>query len=412
MVKFYRKTLKNGMVIVFEKRELPVVSVAFAVRAGGMNETWEEKGISHFIEHMLYKGTPSRDSKKIADEIEKNGGIMNGFTGEEVTAFWCKMPSRHLNVALEVLGDMVKNPLFDSGEIEKERKVIYEEMKMRKDNPVVRSMDRIVGLLYDEPFGLSIIGSEETLGKMTRETLVKKFRQLYAPKNMILCVVGDAEIDSLVKFAEKNFPSSPGGGIPHLKISKKNGREAEEREGIDQANLVFAYHVPASDDNKSYAAEVLNTLMAEGMSSRLFREIREKRNLAYSISGGSEINKDYAYNSIFAGTSRENVEKVKSLVIGEFRKVSKSLEDRELRQVKEQLIGNYQISMEDSQGQMADLLSYELCKDVKDYYRYEDFISKVRISDVKSMAKSAAEDYSFFSLVPKAKKIYKPGSIS
>ena len=118
--RFYRKVLKNGMTLLFEKRSLPIVSVAFAVRNGGVNERISEKGISHFIEHMLYKGTPTRNAKQIAEEIEKNGGDLNGFTSEEITAYWCKMPSKHLNVALEVLSDMVKNPLFDAKELEKE----------------------------------------------------------------------------------------------------------------------------------------------------------------------------------------------------------------------------------------------------------------------------------------------------
>jgi len=116
--KFYRKVLNNGMTILFEKRNIPVVSVAYAVRSGGVNESYDEKGISHFIEHMLYKGTPTRNAKKIAEEIGKNGGELNGFTDETITAFWCKMPSRHLNIALDVLSDMIKNPLFDKKELE------------------------------------------------------------------------------------------------------------------------------------------------------------------------------------------------------------------------------------------------------------------------------------------------------
>ena len=151
--KFYRKVLKNGMVVLFEKRDLPVVSVVFAVRNGGANEDISEKGISHYIEHMLYKGTPSRNAQKIAEEIEKNGGELNGFTDETVTAYWCKMPSKHLNIALEVLGDMVRNPLFDAGEMEKERKVIYEEMKMRKDRPNIYVMDKVQSFLYGGSLG-------------------------------------------------------------------------------------------------------------------------------------------------------------------------------------------------------------------------------------------------------------------
>src|SRR3972149_9973969 len=128
--KFFRKILKNGMTLIFEKRNLPVVSIGIAVRCGGVNESLSERGISHFIEHMLYKGTKNRTSKQISQQIEKNGGVMNGFTEEQMTAFWCKMPSDKLKVALDVLSDMAKNPLFDAKEMEKERKVIFEEMKI------------------------------------------------------------------------------------------------------------------------------------------------------------------------------------------------------------------------------------------------------------------------------------------
>src|SRR3990170_2312881 len=127
--KFFRKILKNGMTLIFEKRNLPVVSVGIAVRHGGVNESLSERGISHFIEHMLYKGTKKRTYKQIAEDIEKRGGDLNGFTANLITAYWCKMPSKHLKIALEVLADMIKNSLFDKKEMEKERKVIFEEIK-------------------------------------------------------------------------------------------------------------------------------------------------------------------------------------------------------------------------------------------------------------------------------------------
>jgi len=153
---FYRKVLKNGLTIIFEKRNLPVVSVAFAVRAGAIHEREEEKGISHFIEHMLYKGTPKRNLKQISSEIEKNGGILNGFTSDEITAFWCKIPSKHLDIALDVLGDMVRNPLFDEKEVEKERQVIFEEIKKGKDNPQRYVFDEIQKLMYTKTIHLNI----------------------------------------------------------------------------------------------------------------------------------------------------------------------------------------------------------------------------------------------------------------
>jgi predicted Zn-dependent peptidase len=395
--KFYRKVLKNGMTLIFEKRDLPVVALGFAVRNGGENEEAHEKGISHFIEHMLYKGTPKRNAQKIAEEIEKNGGVLNGFTDETITAYWCKMPSRHLSVALDVLSDMVKNPLFDKKELEKERKVIFEEMKMRRDTPMVYVLDKIKEFLYEEPFGSSLIGTEETMNPINRERLLEKFKEVYHPNNMILSVVGDADFNKLVKFCEKTFGKQKG-KVKRLKLKERTDSKIESRKGIDQANLVFAYHIPLAEDKKSYAARVLNALLASGMSSRLFAEIREKRNLAYSVHGDSSINKDFSYNLIYVGTSKENVEKVKELILKEFEKVSKDLDKKELNQVKEQLVGNHQISMEDSTSQMVSLLGWEIDGNAKDFYNYEKNILSVKLEDVKKLAK--IKDHSFFALVP------------
>ncbi|MBI3622911.1 insulinase family protein [Candidatus Pacearchaeota archaeon] len=395
--KFYRKVLKNGFTIIFEKRNVPVVSVAFAVRCGGINEDSNEKGISHYIEHMLYKGTPSRDVKRIAEEIERNGGVLNGFTDETITAYWCKMPSNKLNIALDVLSDMVKNPLFDEKELEKERKVIFEEIKMRKDSPMIYVFDEIHRFLYKKPFSIPLIGTYETMNSITREKIVDRFKKIYTPNNMILCVVGDCDFSKLVKFVEKSFGKEKG-QVSKFKIEIHNEEKIEKRKGLDQANLVLAYHAPLADNKKCYAAEALNTLMAGGMSSRLFSEIREKRNMAYAVKAASTIGKDFAYNLIYVGTTKENVEKVKELILKEFEKVSNELDEKELKSVKDQLVGQYQISMEDSVDQMTKLLVSEINGGIKDFYNYDKMIKKVTLKEVKDLAK--IKDHSFFALVP------------
>ena len=400
---FHKKVLKNGMTILFEKRNVPVVSVALAVRAGGINEDVSEKGISHFIEHLMYKGTKTRTSKQIAEEIEKNGGELNGFTSEEITAYYCKMPSKHLDIALDVLTDMVKNSLFDEKELEKERKVIFEEIKMRRDTPRIYVFDEIQNLLYRKPLGLNLIGTHETMNSINKKKILEKFKQIYEPNNFILCVVGDADFEQIIKFTEKNFENKKS-AVPKQKVELKNEVKIEEREGVDQANLVFAYHVPVVSDDRCHAAKVLNSLMAGGMSSRLFEEIREKRNLAYSIHGDSNVNRDFAYNLIYVGTMKENIEQVKKIIFDEFEKVAKDLTEKELKEIKEQLIGNYQISMEDSQTQMMNLLISEIQGDAKDFYEYEKNISKVKLKDVKELASRFKENHSFFALVPKGKK--------
>jgi len=398
--KFYRKILNNGMTIIFEKRDIPVVSVAFAVRYGGINEAENEKGISHYIEHMLYKGTPTRNTKKIAEEIEKSGGELNGFTSETITAYWCRMPSKHLNIALEVLGDMVKNPLFDEKELEKERKVIFEEIKMYHDNPRMHVFDEIQKCLYSGTMAINLAGTFETMNLIDRKKINEKFNNVYKPNNLILCVVGDADLNEIEDFVEKNFADKKGESTIQ-KFNTKNESKTETRKGIDQANLVLAYHVPLADDKKSHAAKVLSTLMAEGMSSRLFSEIREKRNLAYAVKGGSNVNKDFSYNFIYVGTTKEKIDEVKNLILEEFEKVSKNLSESELKQIKEQIIGNYYISMEDSQTQMVNLLMHEIEGDAEKFYELEKNILEVELEDVKEIASKVRErNYSFFALVP------------
>jgi predicted Zn-dependent peptidase len=396
-MQFKRKILDNGMTILFEKRDLPVVSVGFGFKCGGVNETEQERGIFHFIEHMLYKGTPTRNAKKIAEDIEKNGGDLNGFTSEELTAYFCKIPSEHLNVALDVLSDMVKNPLFDLNELEKERKVIFEEIKMRRDNPRVYAFDEIQKYLYEAPMGISLIGTYDSMKSIKREDLIKKFREVYCSNNMILCVVGNADFDKIVDFAEKNFTKTKGEVFaPEIKL--KNNSKIEKRKGLDQVNLVFAYHVPNADDKKSYSAKVLNCLMAEGMSSILFSEIREKRNMAYAVKGGAEIGNSFAYNLVYVGTTKENVEPVKEIILSEFKKVAENLTQEELDRIKKQLVGNYHISMEDSHVQMVNLFLEEINGNAEEFYEFERNINSVKLEDVKELAD--IKNYSFFALVP------------
>jgi len=289
--------------------------------------------------------------------------------------------------------------LFDEKELEKERKVIFEEIKMCHDNPLKHIFDEIQKCLYNGTMGINLAGTYETMNSIDKKKILKKFGEIYHSNNMILCVVGDADFEKIIRFAEKNFGDKKG-KVPEQKFNLKNESKIEKRKGIDQANLVFAYHVPLAQEKKSYAARVLSCLMAGGMSSRLFSEIREKRNLAYVVKGDSSINKDFAYSLVYVGTTKENVGIVKKLILEEFEKVSNNLDEEELKQVKGQLIGNYQISMEDSQTQMVNLLSSEINGNAEDFYKFEKNISDVKLKDVRELAKKAKEKFSFFVLVP------------
>ncbi len=399
---FIRKKLKNGMTLLLERRKVPVASVIFAVKNGSNNEFMHEKGISHFIEHMLYKGTKKRSSRQIAIDIEKNGGELNGFTGEEITGYWCKMPSDKLGVALDVLTDMIKNPLFDGEELEKERKVIFEEMNLYKDNPRLHVFDEIQKCLYGGVMKISTIGTKETMLSVNRKKMLEKFEKIYTSNNMVVCIVGDFDAKKIVNFLERNF-SNKKGKIPKQKIILKNDFKIEKRKGIDQANIVFAHHVPFRNSKDKAAAKVLGTLMAGGMSSRLFSEIREKRNLAYAVKGDFELHNEYAYNWIYVGTDKKNVEEIKKLILKEYGKVFRELGEEELETIKTQLTGQYKISMEDSQVQMVNLIASEIQGKAEDFYNFDKEIKKVKLKDVKVLAKKVFQgDFSYFALVPGA----------
>ena len=397
---FRKKILKNGMTVLFEKREIPVMSMIFAVKSGGINESLDEKGISHFIEHMLYKGTKKRSAKKIAEDIEKTGGELNGFTSEELTGFWCKIPSKNLYSALDVLMDLVKNPVFDEKELEKERKVIFEEMKLYKDNPRLHVLNEIQKILYTGTLSVDLIGTQKTMNSLSKKKLVDKFKKIYTPENMIFCSVGNGDFKKLINILEKNFKSSRR-EISKQDFKKKNEIKYEKRKGLDQANLVFTFHSPISSNKDSYAAHLLLSLMVGGMSSRLFSEIREKRNLAYAVKGEFNCNKEFSYSYIYVGTTKENVEKVKELILREFEDVSKNLRKKEFDKIKKQVIGNYEISMEDSQTQMINLLASEFHNKAEDFYEFSKNIAKVKINDIKRLASLVSEkNYSFYALIP------------
>jgi len=385
------------MTVLFEKRpKTGVVSVAIATKYGGIYERPEERGIAHLIEHMLYKGTLKRNSKQISEEIEKKGGVMNAFTSEEITALWCKMPSKYLDTALDVLSDMIKNSIFDEKELEKERKVIFEEMKMWKDSPQLYISYKIRECLYKGILSLNLIGTEKSLKSITKQKILKRYEEAYSTNNLILCVVGDADFNNICKFAEDNFEKSKY-ILPKPKIILQNKKVLERRKGIDQANLILAYHVPEATKKLHYSAQVLSSLMAGGMSSRLFQEIREKRNLAYVVKSSCNCDKDYGYDAVFIGTTKKNIRKVIRLILKEFEKI-KNLNEKELKEIKEQLIGNNKINKEDSQGQVLELLYSEVFGNAKESYEYEKNIRNVKLSDVKKIADF--KKYSIFALIP------------
>src|SRR3989338_11507456 len=202
---FFRKKLDNGITVIFEKRQVPVVAIASSVKFGAQYESADIKGISHFLEHLVFKGTKKRTVQEIPKEIESKGGIINAFTGEDITAYWNKLPSKYFELGADISRDLVLNPLFEKKALERERKVILEEIKMFHDNPSTHVFEKIKEMLYQKPFNLSIAGTLDTVSSLSREKVIKLFNSIYSTNNMIFSVVGNTSWDSVLNEAKK-FP--------------------------------------------------------------------------------------------------------------------------------------------------------------------------------------------------------------
>jgi predicted Zn-dependent peptidase len=394
-IEFHREKLDNGVTVIFEKRKIPVVAVASSIKFGSQYESENIKGISHFIEHLVFKGTKKRTVTEIAQTVESKGGIINAFTSEEITAYWNKLPSKYFSLGADITRDLILNPVFEAKALERERKVILEEIKMMHDNPSGHVFEKIKELLYEKPFNMSIAGNAKTVSGLSRQKVIDLFNSIYSTNNMIFSVVGDTTWDSVLNEANK-FPKIKK-EIKDIPIILKNNELTEKRKGIDQAHLVLGFHAPNLLDKNRFAMEIFDSILGGGMSSRLFQEVREKKGLCYTIRGHLEQSKDYAHEMIYAGTTKEKVNEIKKIILKEIKKL-KDLNKTDFNEAKERLIGLRQISKEKCDLTMVELLQEEIGGNAENYYKYENKINSVKLDAVRNLSK--IKGYSFVSLVP------------
>ena len=397
-MKFQKKVLSNGLTVLFEKRDVDVTTVMLGVRYGSGYDSVEEKGMAHFIEHLCFKGTEKRSVREIASEVEKIGGDLNAFTHEEVTAYHVKLPSKHLGIAMDVIFDIFFNPVFPEEEVEREAGVICEEIKMYRDNPRMHVMEKIKENLYEEPFGIFAAGKQEIVRGMTRERLKGKHREVYVSCNSILCVVGNNDFDEIISLAEKLTVVR--GDCDVLKVPKivlRNIKDDENRAGLEQANVALGFHFPKASEKSHYAAEIFSAILGQGMSSKLFSEVREKRGLVYGVKSDLDIGKHYGYMIIWAGTDSSKVEKVKKICLKEFLKM-KDISQKELDEAKIQVVGNRKVESEGSSETAVGLIMEEISGNVEDYYDYEAKIGAVSLDEIRELA--GKTEFASFSLGP------------
>jgi predicted Zn-dependent peptidase len=397
MVEFFKKKLKNGLTVLFEKRNIPVTSVSTSVKFGAAYEQETNKGVAHFMEHLMFKGTKTRGYEEIAREIEKKGGILNAYTSEEVTCYWNKMPSKYLKTGIDISSDLILNPKFDQEEFEREKGVIIEEIKMYHDTPAYYVVDKMKEMLYEKPFGMSIAGKEKVIRGMTRDHVSEIFNSVYSTDSMTLCVVGNANFEEICAQAEETFPAKRRKMIEHSSITR-NMEMVEQRGGIDQANFMIGFHSSPIGSRKRYVYDLAGAYLFGGMSSRLFQEIREKRALAYSVKGDFDIGKNYGYCMISVGTMKEKISEIKKIILKEIGDL-KNLKQKDFDECKEQLIGSRKVAEEDSSSVMNALVMEENGGDAEEYYQFDERVNSVKLGDVRKLAR--LEGYSSFSLIPK-----------
>jgi predicted Zn-dependent peptidase len=364
-VEVQRHTYPNGLVLLSERMpHIRSVSLGVWMRRGSRHETAEQNGICHFIEHLLFKGTESRSAQDIALIIDSVGGHMDAFTTKEYTCFYFRVLDEHVDIAVDLLTDIVRHPRFVPAEIEKERKVIFEEIRMVEDTPDELVYDLFSEAFYREhPLGRPIQGTIESVTGMQPEALTRFFRDAYQPGNLLITAAGNLDHDRLVSAMGEAFQKmSDGrqGGELSPPVSHAEVRLCEKKE-LGQLHLCLGVPGVPMNDERRYALYVMNTVLGGTMSSRLFQNIREQRGLAYAVFSTANSYADAGHVMVYAATSPSSAREVTDLVLQEFRRIkAEPVESGELQLAKDNLKGNLMLSLESSSSRMSNLARQEM----------------------------------------------------
>ena len=357
----YKKhVLENGLTIIGE--EIPYVksiSLGVWINAGSRIEDEEISGVSHFIEHMLFKGTRNRTSKQIASEIDNLGGQINAFTSKECTCYYVKLLDSHIDIGIDVLSDMILNSKFNEDDLDKERSVIIEELKMYEDSPEDLAYDLLTENIYKhDPLGMNIIGTEESLNRLNREKLLDYFNKYYVPNNSVIAISGNFNFDEIINKIEEKFKVWKKRDV-NVDIKKAEFKSCflTKNKDIEQVNLAMSLEaVPIENDKEVYALAVINTVFGGSISSRLFQKIREEKGLVYSIYSSQSLYRKCGELGIFASMSNEHLKEVYESIIEEIKIMKKYyLTDQEIKESKEQLKGSYILGLESTSSRMMSI---------------------------------------------------------
>ncbi|MCA9847685.1 MAG: insulinase family protein [Dehalococcoidia bacterium] len=349
-------TLSNGLrVVVTPMPTAQAAAVSFFVGVGSRYEDARTNGLSHFIEHMLFKGTERRPTApEISEAIEGAGGGLNAFTTKEITCYWNNLPYERVETGIEVVADMVQHSLLDPDELERERPVVQQEIRRGHDSPGSKASELLSTATFgDQPIGWPIAGTIDTVQGVTRQDFFDHMGRYYTAANSVLSIAGNVDVDAVLKLAERDFADLEAGtAAPTPPADATRPSEAEhyiavELREIEQTNLALAVHGLGRRDPDRFALDIMNTALGRGMSSRLFKEVRERRGLAYSVGSGSTRYRDIGTVSVSAGVTREHQEEALEVIVAELhRLVDEPMGDEELNRTKDYAAGSFRLSLE------------------------------------------------------------------
>ncbi len=359
-----REVLPNGLRLLTERMpHVRSVSIGVWLARGSRHEPQAQSGIAHFVEHMLFKGTQTRSAEDIAQAIDSVGGQMDAFTAKEYASYYIKVLDEHLPFAVDVLSDIVMNPRFSADDIEREKKVVLEEIKMVEDTP-----DDLVHELFtenfwaDHPLGRPILGTKGTVESLNSEALRRYFQGTYTAPNLIVAAVGNIEHERVRDIVMKVFEALPTNSLP---IAEEPPRPVActviRNKELEQSHVCLGTAGYQQDHEERYSSYVMNTILGGSMSSRLFQNVREKRGLAYAVFSGLSAYRDTGTMTIYAGCANDAVGELIDVVITELRKVKdEPMSEAELRRAKDHLKGSLMLNLESTSSRMSHIARQEI----------------------------------------------------
>jgi predicted Zn-dependent peptidase len=372
------------------------VSIGVWLARGSRHEPQDQSGIAHFVEHMLFKGTATRSAEDIAQTIDSIGGQMDAFTAKEYASYYIKVLDEHLPLAVDVLADIVMNPAFSETDVEREKKVVLEEIKMVEDTP-----DDLVHELFTEhfwrnhPLGRPILGTRETVEAFNVDTLRRYFTDAYSAPNLIVAAVGNVTAERVYELVAKTFDRLPTSSAP-LSGAPPNvvpGIVIRNKE-LEQSHVCLGTAGYQQDHKDRYSSYVLNTILGGSMSSRLFQNVREKRGLAYAVFSGLSAYRDTGSMTIYAGCANEAVEELIDVVIGELRRLKdETMSEQELRRAQDHLKGSLMLNLESTSSRMSHMARQEIYFD-RHFSLDETLegVERVTIDEVQRVARDLFSD--------------------